>query len=1327
MSTASIPPDYGDEPRLEPPQRTKRWIGIIGLIAGAATMLVVGLLAGFVVLLHNHSFRQYLLRIALPRISRNLNAEVRIRDFSLQLSFVTPSLNIYDIAVDSTPPYRTPLVQVGRLRVGLQIVSILQRRWYFNDVIIDRPVVRIFMDKDGNTNLPKPRMRIQARRIFDLGMEHVLLRQGEIYYNDRGNVLDATLRDVEFQSRFDAEPERYSGRLRYSDGRIDSRTMDPIAHSLELEFQATPETLTLTHCRLTAGASQIILTARLNDYTHPTVMGTYQASLDLVEVGQILKNATLPAGVVRLVGSGRFQSQPNKSLLETLSLDGNMTSTALQVHTTTINTELRDISADYLLHGGDVDIRDLQARVWGGSLAGSYALHDLAATQRSELHAALKNVTLSELQSLGYPSTGRHFRLSGAANLTLDATWHKVFDAFMGHAAAYLKGNLAPTEASNSFHGIPVEGNIHVGYSIAPAEMTFSESYLRMPKTNIRVTGTVGRHQSLQVQAQSNELHEVEAVANALGLIPEPIGLYGTASFWGTVHGPTSQPQVTGQLSSRSLKIRGTEWRDVQADLDANPSHLALYHVDVRTSDNVGRLTFDANVELDGWSYTNLSPFQIDLNATELNVADLRSIAVSKAPITGMLSARLSLRGSKHNLAGQGTVTLTRADVAGEPLQLLSLNFQGYGDEVRAHLDAHGTPGTVQGDVTYLPQRKAYDGQMQATNINLDQLRTFRTRNIQIAGTLNLNAKGSGTLDDPGLDFIAHVQGLQIQNHNLSGISIRANIAHHVGDIALDSNTFEGRGKVELTGDYFTEATIATRTISLAPLLAMYLPAKAADLSAQTELKATMKGPLKNPSAIDGQITLPNFSLAYRNEIQLAAAQPVQLGYKQGVLTLPRTEIRGTNTDLRMEGSFPVAGTGSISFSVAGNVGLQLVQIINPDLTSSGRLEININGYGRRTDPAIKGQIKIVDASFGGSGIPVGLQKGDGILNLEGDRLDIDDFHGNLSSGTFKVRGYIRYRPPAHLNLVMAAAGIRLSYPPGVRAGIDTDLTFTGPLQSPSLSGQVRLNELSFSKTLDVEDVLRNVAVTKQAQPKSAVRNLNLNLAVRSTGELNPATNKLKLNGEANLQVRGTVAEPAILGSISLTGGEILFRGDRYIVKPSTLEFVNPAAIEPRLNLAVETRVQQYDIRLLFRGPVDQLQTTYSSEPPLPPADIINLLVFRRTTQPVTTDSTGNLGAMSFLASGVANTITNRIERVVGISQLSIDPVLDNDAHNSTVGVTVRQRVTSNLFVTFLTDSTSEQRQLIEVEYQATPRVGLNGVINRNGGFAADIRIRKTW
>ena len=57
----------------------------------------------------------------------------------------------------------------------------------------------------------------------------------------------------------------------------------------------------------------------------------------------------------------------------------------------------------------------------------------------------------------------------------------------------------------------------------------------------------------------------------------------------------------------------------------------------------------------------------------------------------------------------------------------------------------------------------------------------------------------------------------------------------------------------------------------------------------------------------------------------------------------------------------------------------------------------------------------------------------------------------------------------------------------------------------------------------------------------------------------------------------------------------------------------------------------------------------------------------------------------------------------------------------------IQQRVTGNLFVTFATDATSTDREVIKLEYQATPRVSLSGTRDQNGGFAFDVRIKKTW
>ena len=143
---------------------------------------------------------------------------------------------------------------------------------------------------------------------------------------------------------------------------------------------------------------------------------------------------------------------------------------------------------------------------------------------------------------------------------------------------------------------------------------------------------------------------------------------------------------------------------------------------------------------------------------------------------------------------------------------------------------------------------------------------------------------------------------------------------------------------------------------------------------------------------------------------------------------------------------------------------------------------------------------------------------------------------------------------------------------------------------------------------------------------------------------------------------------------------------------------------------------------------MDQLRTTYTSEPPLPPADIINLLVFGKTnTAQIANPTPPLVGAESFVASQVSGKVASGFEKIAGISSVSLDPVLGGNQQDPGARITIQQRVSGNLFVTFATDATSTQRQLIKLEYQATPRVGISGVRDQNGGLAVDVRIKKKW
>ena len=1259
MSTEPLPPDYYERPAApRPPRLRHSWKRIAAWTAGGLLGLILLLLVAAVALLHNEAFRQYLLRIAHTKLNEAAGVDLRIRDFSVHWSGISPSVDMYNVAVNGEAPYTNPLLmQVDHLAVGVQIVSLLSGKWYLQDIVVDHPVVHMFVADNGDTNLPKTKSTGQSQTsIFDLGIRHVNLGQGEIYYNDKKSSLDADLHDLQFQARFDPGAKRYSGGLGYTNGKIHFQNLNPMVHSFQAEFEATPDTFTLKRSTLTSGASQLALSATLNDYAHPKVIATYQSSLDIGELRQILRDATLPVGVVKLAGSAQFQSDPNKPVLETLSLDGNMSSAGLSIHTTTLNTFVRDISARYSVNNGDAEVQDLKAGILGGALNGNFKMHDVSGAQQAELHAVLNNVALAPVQKLANAQAAQKFQVTGSASGNVDATWRKTFDTLAAHTNATVQGTVSPKAGGSAF---PINSEIHAEYSAPAQEVSLTNSFLKLPQTSVNLNGTVSqRAAGLQVQFQSNDLGEIETVADAFGATTQPLGLGGTASFNGTIRGSTSAPQINGQLSAASLKIKGTEWQSLRTNLDANPSHVSLQNADIVPANNRGHITFNAGVGLDHWSYIESSPLQVDFNASQLDLAELKGLAGVQTPMTGTVSAKVSLHGSKLNPVGQGNVTLTQATIADEPIQSASVTFQGTGDEVQSHFALKMPAGAAQGAFTYFPKRKGYDAQLQAAGIRLDQFETLRARNVQVAGTLNVNATGSGTFDDPGLQFTAQIPQLQLQNQTISGISLQANVANQVATVSLDSqamNTFvRGHGTVALRGGYETDATFDTSPISLQPLFAMLMPAQAADMTGQTEVHARVRGPLKDKTQLAAEVTIPTLSVDYKNKVQLGAAEPIRLDYANGVLKLQKTAIRGTGTDLQLQGSIPVNSNAPMTLLALGTIDLSIARILNPDVVTSGQIQLNVNGYGARTNPDVQGEIKIVNASFAGGDLPVGLQNGNGTMKLTTDRLEIQEFTGSISGGTLTAKGRVIYRPDLQFNVALAGTGIRTLFPDGVREGINTNLTLTGSNQAALLRGRVDLTELSFSPSFDLSDIAGLAGGTPTgAAPGTFTQNLRLDVTVQSTNDLNLASSNLSLQGAANLRVQGTAAQPTLLGRVNVTGGDLIFRGNRYVLQPSSLDFVNPYQIQPRVNLSVDTKVQDYTVHMLFRGDIDHLRTTYTSEPSLPPSDIINLLVFGKTTEATNANPTpGNLGAESLIASSVSGQVTNRIAKVAGIFQL---------------------------------------------------------------------------
>ncbi len=1336
-------PGVGSEPEGKRTRRHALLLVIVGWIAAGAAGLVVLAALAVTILLHSVRVHSYVLSSIDRRASETLGTKVQLENFTLHLSNL--SLDLYGLTVHGAEPYpNPPLLQVQHAEVGIRVVSVLRRKWYLDTFEIDSPVVKVFTDAQGVTNIPtlKSSGGSSNTNLFDLGVRHALLKSGEVYYNNRKSILGADLHDVEFRAAFDTLQQKYSGSLSYKDGHLVSGTLQTFPHSLDAQFDATRSTFHLSNTKLSSGSSQVLLNATLNDYSHPAVQATYDASLDGQQIRDVLGNPSVPVGFVQLRGSVQYQDNGNQPLLDDIVLAGDLTSQQLDVRTPTLRVRIANLLGHYSMAGGKATVQDLRAGLLGGELNAKGTMTGIGGNSHTVVDASARGISLAALkETMPAASIPKNIALNGVLNADTKASWGKTLDDLVAHANATVRGSVTGRPLDGSAPTVlPVESQIEGDYSARGKMLSLAKSYVRTPQTTLTLEGAVSDRSSLDVNFQANDLAELETVADLFrapvgGHPAQPLGLSGTASFQGTVQGSTSAPRLAGLLTASNLQVEGTAWRVLRTNIVADPSFASLQNADLEPASQ-GKITFNASTGLSHWAFTKTSEVKLDLAASQLGVAELKKLAGSQIPVDGTLNATVRLHGTELNPVGQGDVSLTHVTAYQEPIQSVRLTFSGTGQQMQANLGLQMAAGKLQGTVSVRPQQRTYTAQVDAAGFRLDELQAVKTRNLGAKGVVNLHAAGQGSFDNPQLQATVQIPRLDIQDQTFTGLDLGMNVANHVATASLVSSaintSLKANAKVALSGEYMADVTLDTQLIPLQPLLAIYAPAQAANLTGQTEIHATLRGPLKNKNLLEVHVSVPTLTLAYGNTVKLAAASPIHIDYKDGVAVLQRSAIRGTDTDLQFQGSLSTINKDAMSVLLLGTVDMNLAQLFNPDIRSSGKVQFDIHSSGASNDPNLAGQIRIVDANYASGDLPLGLQHGNGVLTLTKSRLDITSFEGTVGGGKLTAQGGVVYRPSIQFDLGLATNGVRLLYPQGVRETLNSNLRLAGTTESAILGGSLEIADLSFTPAFDLTNFISQFSGGIASPPTVGFsQNLNLNVGVRSSNNLSLVSRTLTVDGSANLQLRGTAAQPVILGRVNLNSGDVIFNGDRFVLNGGMVEFVNPSETEPVVNLALNTSIQQYSIYMRFNGPISQLRTNYSSDPALPSADIINLLAFGQTTEAnaANPSTPANQAAESLIASQVSSQVTSRFSKIAGISQLSINPVLAGGSSQGPAGanITIQQRVTGNLFVTFSSNVASTQNQTIMGQYQLTPRFAVSATRDQTGGFAVDTQIKKTW
>ena len=1299
-----------------------KWKRIIGwTFAGFAALLIIAAVGGYTYL-RTSSFQRFAVSKIVDSANTATGGRTEIGGFDLNLGALTAHL--YNITVHGTESSgQPPLLHADRLTVSLRVVSALQRKVTLRELLIEHPVVHIQVTADGKNNLPTPppsKDSGSSTNVFDLGIEHAQLINGEVDYNDRKTPLAADLYELGTDIHFDSLAKRYAGELSYKNGHLQYAEYSPLPHNLNLKFSATPDQFEVQPVVLQVGSSDVTLQAQLSNYSNPVAEGEYKIRIHAQDFAA-MSPTVKPEGDVVLAGKLHYRPSGNEPALRAVSVDGQIASSTLRAIASGRHIDVKNLQGTYRLANGNLDITNVALDSFGGRITAAAKMQHVDATPEASVQATLSGISLRELQRAAGNQQVPGAAVSGTLRGRANATWKGSIANLRAQSDLFVQA-VASSRSNPSAKEVPVNGAIHATYDGARQMVELRDTSIQMPTAKLTAQGAISNNSSLQLQLIASDLHQLASLASSFSASQaQPIALSGSATINATVRGSLQKPTLNAQLQAQNLEVEGSEWKSANVSLNANPSEVNVSSASLVNA-RQGSANMSAKVGLKNWGYQQASPIQAHLEAHQLRIADLLTLAKQNLPVSGDLSVNVDFQGSQLQPSGTGSAQIANARAYGEPIQDLSTKFHTENDTIVSTLRVAAPAGAIDAEVSFTPKTKSYKARVDAPTLVLQKLQMLQQKNLGITGTVSLSANGQGTIDDPQLTASVQLPELVVRDKSISNLKADLQVGQHVANLNLDSQVsgakIHARGKVQLTGDYEADVAVDTGIIPLAPLMAAYAPSVPSEFDGQSELHATVKGPLKDKTKLEAHVSIPTFKATYRT-LDIGIAQPIRVDYADSVVNLQPAEIRGTGTSLRAQGRIPIGGSSAPTLTAQGSVDVRIMRIFAPDLASSGTLALDVRSTGSNID----GQLEFRNVSVIPADAPLGIEKLNGTVDIGNNRLEISKMTAQIGGGPITVGGSITYKPAVQFNLALQGQSIRLRYPDGLRSLLDANLTFAGNTDDSTLSGRVLLDNLSFTPDFDLSKFADQFSTGNTYSQPGFADTIKLAISAQSQNNVNAVSSQISIAGQVALQVGGTAANPVITGRTTLTSGELFYRNVRYQLQRGIITFDNPNETHPVMNVSVATTIEQYNLTLTMRGPLDKLTTAYVSDPPLPTADIINLVARGKTTgeQAASSQSTD-----SMIASQVAGQVAGSVQKLAGLSGLQIDPTLGG-SQNPSARVAIQQRVTKNLLFSFSTDVSEPGSEVVQGEYQINKRWSVSVQRDQLGGVSVDGRYHKQF
>jgi hypothetical protein len=1338
-------------------------------VLAAIAVMLIALVAAAIVSVLTIDLGPYVKTRAEQEASKRLGRTLEIGELSIRLGrgrFV-----LEDLRIAGMTPADRPFLEAGRIVLDMPWWHALRRQVIIQSIELSDWEMLIESFPGGIHSFPTLERGPGGERRFTVTVYDVRATRGQFTYEDHATPWITVARNLDVLI---ANVGEYRGEASFSNGTVQIQAYEPMRAGMRTHFKIQGSEVFFERIDLLTDGAESVVTGSVDLAQWPEQTYRVKSRLQFPRMREIF----FANDDFSLFGEGTFDGTFHL-FRGGRDLTGRFASDLAGVD----HFRFPDLRGQVRWTADRLDVTEASSRFYGGTAQFSFSMGPFGESTPAvaRFDARYRDVDLAALTDF-LETDG--LRLAGKASGRNRLEWplarfadHRGDGELVIAAPAgveLMTERIPPGFVSDEMRWGPVAGPFdprpglgylpvggRLAYRFGPEWIDLEPGWMATARTHVRFEGRTAytRRSRIPFHVASADWQEssrvLAGVLTAFGSPTSAIPIGGFGEFSGFMLGDFRDPRIAGEFSGEQMRAWNVVWGSGRARVVIEDAYA---HVS------------DALVEKDGWEIHASGRFslgyprrdggeEIDarVRLSRRPIVDLRhAFELYDYPVEGRLSGDFHVFGHYERPFGFGRMTIEEGMAYDEPFDLATagLRFEGEGVRLDA-IEITKASGTVVG-AAYVGWNGTYSFDADGRRVPVESIAALAYPQAPLSGLLEFSASGSGTFESPRYDVRGRVADLFISDEGIGQVTGRIAVRGELLTLEMEAASprlaVSGTGRVALTPEADAELMFRFTDTSLDPYVRAFEPGLSPFTTAVASGALRVVGELNHlehllVDATVERLDLKLFDYLIRND------GAIKLALDQQVVRLERMRLIGEGTQLDLTGDIQLDDE-QIALRATGDANLGILQGFFRDLRSSGVAGLVAQIEGPLDAPRFAGHASITEGRIRHFSLPHSLESVNGRIAFDGSGIQLDGLVGRLGGGEVRFGGRIGLKgyAPDELSLTATGTELRLRYPEGMRSIVDAELALRGDFVDPVLTGTVNVRSAVWSRRFDaagLDFAATRVAAAGPAAAADAAFPIRYDLRILAPSTLRIDNNTARIVASADLTLRGTYARPLLFGRALIERGEVFFEGNRYFVTRGSIDFANPAKIEPFFDVEAETRVrvpgQTYRIVFHAAGTAEQFVPTLSSDPPLPTIDILSLLFgdirdpqdaelrALRTPEALEQELVQSRAAR-LLASPISAGVGRVFEETFGVDTVTITPLLGLDStqqaarYNPGARLTIGKRISDRVYLTFSRPLTAETfDQLILLEYDQTDRLSWIVSQNEDRTYALDFRFRHSF